>query len=78
MKAIVARIDSKYQVVIPKEIRERMGLKPGSTVLFVLDGDTVTLRPRPQSYADALRGLHAELWEDAEAWLEEERSAWEA
>lgn len=78
MKTIAARVSSKYQVVIPKEIRESMGLKPRATVLFLLDGDTVILRPRPESYADALRGLHAELWEDAEGWLEEERSSWES
>jgi AbrB family looped-hinge helix DNA binding protein len=32
------RISPKYQVVIPKEVRERMGLKPGQQ-LEVLDFD---------------------------------------
>ena len=28
-------ISSKYQVVIPREIRERFGLKPGQKVVFI-------------------------------------------
>jgi AbrB family looped-hinge helix DNA binding protein len=30
-----ATISSKYQVVIPREIREQFGLKPGQKVLFI-------------------------------------------
>jgi len=28
-------ISSKYQVVIPREIREQFGLKPGQKILFI-------------------------------------------
>ncbi len=30
-----ATISSKYQVVIPRKVRERFGLKPGQKVLFI-------------------------------------------
>jgi AbrB family looped-hinge helix DNA binding protein len=30
-----ATISSKYQVVIPREIREQFGLKPGQKVVFL-------------------------------------------
>jgi AbrB family looped-hinge helix DNA binding protein len=30
-----ATISSKYQVVIPREIRERFALKPGQKVVFI-------------------------------------------
>lgn len=30
-----ATISSKYQVVIPREIREQFGLKPGQKVVFI-------------------------------------------
>lgn len=30
-----ATISSKYQVVIPREIRQRFGLKPGQKVVFI-------------------------------------------
>ena len=30
-----ATISSKYQVVIPREVREQFGLKPGQKVMFI-------------------------------------------
>jgi antitoxin PrlF len=41
-----ATLSSKGQTVIPKAIRERLGLKPGDTLDFVLqdDGDVI-IRP---------------------------------
>ncbi len=77
MQAIAAQISSKYQVVIPKPVRELLHLRPHDTLLFLLDGDTVILRPRPANFTDTIRGLHRELWPDPDAWLEEERAAWE-
>ena len=38
-----ARITSKGQVTIPIEIRERLGLLPGTEVEFHVDGDAVRL-----------------------------------
>jgi len=77
MKVVTAKISSKNQVVIPKDVREALRLTANSDVLFVLDGDRVTLRHRPASFTDTLRGLHDDLWPDPDAWLEAERAAWE-
>ena len=77
MKTIAVRLSSKYQVVIPKLVRERLQLEARTTIFFLIDGETVLLRRRPTNFTDALRGLHKELWPDPEAWLEEERSRWE-
>jgi AbrB family looped-hinge helix DNA binding protein len=38
-------ISPKYQVVIPKAIRERLGLSPGQKVQAVLYGDRIELIP---------------------------------
>ena len=40
------RIGSKGQVVIPKELRDVTGLKPGAEVDFVREGNRITLIPR--------------------------------
>ena len=77
MQAVATQVSTKYQVVIPKLIREALGIQPHDSLLFVISGDTVIVRPRPASLTAALRGLHAELWPDPDTWLEEERSAWE-
>jgi AbrB family looped-hinge helix DNA binding protein len=38
-------ISPKYQVVIPKSIRQRLGLSPGQKVQAVLYGDRIELIP---------------------------------
>lgn len=62
------RIGTKGQVVIPKELRERAGLHPGTEVDFDLEGDRVTLvrrRPRrPLGGRFANSGMAERLLED--------------
>jgi AbrB family looped-hinge helix DNA binding protein len=56
------RITSKGQVTIPIEIREKVGLLPGTEVVFELDDDGVRLRRsersegRGRSVVERLRG----------------------
>ncbi len=42
MKALTT-ISSKYQIVIPREIRERFNLKPGQKVMFIPYRNTIRL-----------------------------------
>jgi AbrB family looped-hinge helix DNA binding protein len=77
MKAITARVSAKYQVVIPKAVREALHIRPQDDLLFLLDGDMAVIRPQPASFTEALRGLHQDIWPEPDAWLEEERSSWE-
>lgn len=39
------RIGAKGQVVIPKGLRDRLGLRPGSRVVFEEDGEAIRLIP---------------------------------
>jgi AbrB family looped-hinge helix DNA binding protein len=41
------RITQKGQVTIPKKVRDRAGIVPGSEVEFAVDGDVVTLKKVP-------------------------------
>jgi len=43
MTAPVSRITSKSQTVIPKAVRDRLGLKPGDLVRYVVEGNRVTI-----------------------------------
>lgn len=48
-------VSPKYQVVIPKEIRERMNIKPGQKVdMFIFDGTIMLVPLRP---IEELRGI---------------------
>jgi bifunctional DNA-binding transcriptional regulator/antitoxin component of YhaV-PrlF toxin-antitoxin module len=58
------------------QVREALKLRPQDKLIFLIDGDTVILRPQPDRFTKTMRGLHREIWPDPDAWLEEERS-WE-
>lgn len=56
------RVTSKGQVTIPRDIRQKAGMLPQTEVEFVVEGNTVILRPvqggsgRGKRIVDALRG----------------------
>jgi AbrB family looped-hinge helix DNA binding protein len=78
METVSARISSKYQVVIPRSVREALKLTPKDQLLFLMDGETVILLSRPANFTAAMRGLHNGLWPDAARQVEEERIPWES
>jgi AbrB family looped-hinge helix DNA binding protein len=53
------KVSSKYQVVIPKDVRSRAGVKPGQEFQVVTKGGVITLVPdRPVSEMRGfLRGI---------------------
>jgi AbrB family looped-hinge helix DNA binding protein len=55
------RVSPKYQVVIPKEIREGLSLRPGQELQVIRKGNVILLVPeRPMSaFRGILRGLPA-------------------
>ena len=52
----VVKTSSKGQVVIPVEIRDKLGIKPGQMVNLTLDGEKVVITPLPEDPIKALRG----------------------
>ena len=56
------RVSSKYQVVIPKEVREHHGVKPGLEMQVISKGSSIILVPyRPLSrFRGILRGMPTE------------------
>lgn len=45
MLRLKSKIGPKGQAVIPKEIREMMGIRPGSEVVFEVRGEEVVVKP---------------------------------
>lgn len=61
-------VSPKYQVVIPKEVRERLGLLPGQKVQAIAYGDRVELIPvrPPRELRGFLRGIDTDVDRDAD------------
>ena len=55
-------ISTKYQVVIPREVRERFGLKPGQKVMFIPYNNTlrVVVVPPIEKARGIFKGITSE------------------
>lgn len=42
---MVIRLSTKGQIVIPKEMREQLGLRPGAELSITLEGNRIVLEP---------------------------------
>lgn len=72
------RLGKRFQLVLPKKIRQRLGLREGDVLLVEATRKGILLVPKPQSYTRHLAGLHREVWQDVDVdeYLREERKTW--
>jgi antitoxin PrlF len=49
-------LTSKGQITVPKDVRERLGLKSGDRVAFEFEGDSVRLRVEKGRSLEELKG----------------------
>jgi AbrB family looped-hinge helix DNA binding protein len=53
-----AKITSKGQITVPRQVRHALGVKPGDSLVFEQDGEEVCVRPvRKQSAFAKYRGI---------------------
>jgi len=76
----LVKLSKKGQVVIPREIRKKLGIKTGEKLVIFMRGDeTVILTP--QKYAEYTCGLMKGTWgstrKEVEEYINEERDSWE-
>lgn len=76
-------VSTKYQVVIPKAVRKKVGLKPGTRMRVNVRGEQIILSPAktgkewswPDDYIKNLRGLLK--IKNVSKYMEQERNSWE-
>lgn len=75
-----ATISSKYQIVIPKQVREHLKLKKGTKVsISSIDQESALITKQPVDYVKALEGLGADIWQalgGTDKYIREERASW--
>lgn len=70
-----ATLSTKNQIVVPREARQALGVKPGDKLLVVVRGDTVILLQKPAAHQHAIRGLGRGSYPSG--YLRKERRSWE-
>lgn len=75
---ITAKVGKKSQIVIPKEIRETVGISEGDELIVDVEGDRVILKVKPTNYSKRLKGLHKHVWKgiDPKKYVKGERESW--
>jgi len=68
-------VSTKNQIVIPREAREALGVKPGDKILVIVRGNRVIAMQKPRSYHAAIRGLAPGLY--SRGYLQKERQSWD-
>ena len=78
--AKTVRLGRKGQMVLPKEVRDSLGLKEGDRLIVSVEGGQVILSA-PERYAADTKGILRGTWgqneEEIKGYLEEERGSWE-
>jgi len=69
-----ATLSTKNQIVIPREARQALALKPGDKLLVVVRGDRVIVLEKPKTPHKAIRGMLGGMY--PERYLRKERRSW--
>jgi AbrB family looped-hinge helix DNA binding protein len=79
MKTLI-KVSSKYQIVIPRDIREKLNLKAGDKLIIKTNNEKIIIYPQPKSYAKYALGLGKEIWQgiDATEYVRKERETWKS
>lgn len=74
-------VGSKYQIVIPKDVRKKIqGLKPGDKVsVHQIDQNTISIQSEPENWVERTRGIAKEAWKgiNTTKYLDNLRNEWD-
>ncbi len=66
-------VSSKHQIVVPREARDALQIRPGAKLQVVVRGDTVILMRKPARASRALMGAGRAY---PARYLDKERGSW--
>ncbi len=79
-KRHASRLTRKSQITVPSEVRQRLGLKPGDTGIWILrDEEAVLMSPARYARVTAgiLSGTYGRSRDEIRQYLENEREGWQ-
>jgi AbrB family looped-hinge helix DNA binding protein len=76
-KGNVVRVGRRGQMVLPKAVREALGVNEGDQLWVEVEGNRVILRPVSLLVRESLGSLRGTWGEEIASYLKEEREAWD-
>ncbi len=75
----VVKVGKRYQIVIPKRVREQLGVNIEDELIVGVRDGRIIMQPRPRKYSEYMQGLGKEVWKgiDATEYVRKERESWE-
>ncbi|MFH1703211.1 MAG: AbrB/MazE/SpoVT family DNA-binding domain-containing protein [Nitrospirota bacterium] len=75
---ITTKLGKKSQLVIPKEVRNAVGITEGDELIIDVVEDKIVIKQKPKSYSKKLKGLHKDVWRgiDPLKYVKKERESW--
>ena len=75
---VKVKVGPKYQVVIPRPIRNKVRLQPQNEVLVEEVNGVIIILPKPTSFTEFMLGLGKEAWKgvDPKSYVRKERAGW--
>ncbi len=72
-----ATFSSKSQLVLPVEIRRKLGIHPGDRLVLELEGDHAVIRKAPHSDVGALAAYRSSIWRNYADEVHAARNEWD-
>ena len=77
-RAKTVKVSRRYQITLPATVRSRLNIQSGDLLMVDIQDGILILLPKPESFTQALAGLHKEIWEGIEPndYIDKERQGW--
>ena len=74
----IVKVGKRYQIVIPKKIRDKVGIKVTDELFIDIQGGRVVIQPCPRRYSEYMQGLGKDVWSDTDTveYVKNERESW--
>ncbi len=73
----ITTLSPQSQLVLPPEVRQKLGIRPGDRLIVEVEEDHAVIRKAPESDVEALARFRSSLWNGYARELDQARDEWD-